>query len=100
MAAKPSDSGRTPPDWNHVPKSGVAARNCSRTRTALRTDCWRATSARCSSREERAKAYVTTVSDTLATNAITPKKRVTLVRRRIGRRTDTGASVAGVHRCR
>ena len=56
IAANPSDSVRTPPDENQVPKSGVSARSCSRTRTALSTACWRATSERCSSSEERAKA--------------------------------------------
>ena len=82
-AAKPSDSVRRV--WRKSPKSSVPERNVSRTRTALSTACWRATSERCSSSDERAKAYVTTVSETLATKAITPKNRVTLVRRRIGR---------------
>ena len=49
---------------------------------------------RCSSRDERAKAYVAIVSETVAIRAMSPKNSVTLVRRRI-ETAGHAASVSG-----
>ena len=54
MAANPPVSVRIV--VKQSPKPSVPSRRSSRTLRALRTACWRATSARCSSRDERAKA--------------------------------------------
>ena len=53
-AANPPDSVRRP--WNHSPKSVEPPRSWASTRWALLTPWRLASSVRCSSREERAKA--------------------------------------------